>query len=389
MERLKDKNILIISHKEIWIDKNSPSGYSTIGGFPIQINKLSTVFNKTLLMCSLRKGPIPNSVTPLYSNNLAVEPLDEPPFNGVFRKLFFLIWFLKHSKEIFLKIKNCDIIHTLIPGDIGLVGTLIALSFGKPVFIRHCGTWGNTDTIFDKFIYWLLKRIASKRNIVMATGDGDIMPEKTNKYIKWIFSSTITKSEWENIFVASSWSKDEVLKIVVVSRLTKKKNVQSLILSFEKILSKIDSQLYIVGDGIYRPHLEELSNRLSINKYVHFYGNCKHSNVMEILSKSHLFIFPTKTKEGFPKVLLEAMASGLPCLGSDISVIPYLIGNECGKILKEPEPNFITDAVFELTSNPKLMRNMSLQARAKSEYYTIDNWCDLISSRLKKSWSLD
>ena len=50
MERLKDKNILIISHKEIWIDKNSPSGYSTIGGFPIKINKLSTVFNKTLLM---------------------------------------------------------------------------------------------------------------------------------------------------------------------------------------------------------------------------------------------------------------------------------------------------------------------------------------------------
>ena len=67
-----------------------------------------------------------------------------------------LIWLPKNIKTILKHIESADIVHSMIPGDIGLIGLLIALFMKKKIFIRHCGTWGNKTTLADRFIYWLL-----------------------------------------------------------------------------------------------------------------------------------------------------------------------------------------------------------------------------------------
>ena len=99
-----------------------------------------------------------------------------------------------------------------------------------------------------------------------------------------------------------------------------------------------------------------------------------------------MFVFPTNTKEGFPKALLEAMACGLPSIASRVSVIPFLIEDECGWVLNETNEGAISDAVIQMINTPSRMESMGKSARKKSELYTLENWEKLIYDRLRKVW---
>ena len=84
--------------------------------------------------------------------------------------------------------------------------------------------------------------------------------------------------------------------------------------------------------------------------------------------------FQQTQKEGFPKALLEAMACGLPSIASRVSVIPFLIEDECGWVLNETNEGAISDAVIQMINTPSRMESMGKSARKKSELYTLENW---------------
>ena len=71
-----------------------------------------------------------------------------------------------------------------------------------------------------------------------------------------------------------------------------------------------------------------------------------------IIIKSNIFVFPTRTKEGFPKALLEAMACGLPIIASRVSTIPFLVENKCGLIIDDCDPISISKVIIQMISIP-------------------------------------
>ena len=87
--------------------------------------------------------------------------------------------------------------------------------------------------------------------------------------------------------------------------------------------------LKLVGDGQYRPELEAQANRLGIRDHVEFLGMVPAGPaVRQQLDQSDIFVMPSMT-EGCPRALLEAMARGLPCLGSRVGGIPDLLPEDC------------------------------------------------------------
>ena len=109
--------------------------------------------------------------------------------------------------------------------------------------------------------------------------------------------------------LAKTWNGNETLKLITVCRLSRGKNVHSIIKSLTKLRKDLKFHLSIVGDGSELENLKKLSKNLGLNDFISFEGNCRHENVMDLLSKNHLFVFPTETKEGFPKALRSK-----PCL---------------------------------------------------------------------------
>jgi glycosyltransferase involved in cell wall biosynthesis len=111
-----------------------------------------------------------------------------------------------------------------------------------------------------------------------------------------------------------------------------------------------------------------------------------HEEVIEKLSVAHLFVFPTRLKEGFPKAVLEAMACGLPVIATSVSVLPQLIGENCGILLSKTGADAVSEAIIKLISTPKEIPIMSANARRTSEAYSLERWRDDIGHQLFSQW---
>jgi len=100
--------------------------------------------------------------------------------------------------------------------------------------------------------------------------------------------------------------------IVNVGSLHERKNQELLILAFAR--SNIDGTLLIFGEGNEKNKLEDLIVRLELTKRVYLMGHKK--DIFSYLKSADLFVLSSK-REGFPNVIVEAMACGLPIVSTD------------------------------------------------------------------------
>lgn len=92
--------------------------------------------------------------------------------------------------------------------------------------------------------------------------------------------------------------------------------------------SRRDIQLTMVGDGRERPGLERLARELGIADRVAFRGMLPAgAPVRAALDAADVFVLPSR-QEGLPRAMIEAMARGLPCIGSTVGGIPELLPPE-------------------------------------------------------------
>src|ERR1035441_2148237 len=130
--------------------------------------------------------------------------------------------------------------------------------------------------------------------------------------------------------------------------------------------------------------LQRKAAELGIGEKVVFHGKVNHTEVIRLLQSAHVFCFPTQS-EGFPKVVLEALACGLPVIATPVSVLPTLLSSGCG-ILIQPHPAAIAKAVCDLASSPERFKLMSAKARETAREYTLERWSDRIGGYLSASW---
>ncbi|MEC1749790.1 N-acetyl-alpha-D-glucosaminyl L-malate synthase BshA [Bacillus mojavensis] len=120
-------------------------------------------------------------------------------------------------------------------------------------------------------------------------------------------------------------------KVVIhVSNFRKVKRVQDVIQVFHNIAGKTKAKLLLVGDGPEKSVACELVRKYGLEKQVLMLGN--QDRVEELYSISDLKLLLSE-KESFGLVLLEAMACGVPCIGTNIGGIPEVIKNNVSGFL--------------------------------------------------------
>jgi glycosyltransferase involved in cell wall biosynthesis len=96
--------------------------------------------------------------------------------------------------------------------------------------------------------------------------------------------------------------------------------------------SRKDFVLDIVGDGPNKREYEELTNTLGLKGFVVFHGLKTKREVAEFMKKADIFVLPSEW-ENLPCVIIEAMASGLPIVATDVGGIPELVHNGLGVLV--------------------------------------------------------
>ena len=128
-------------------------------------------------------------------------------------------------------------------------------------------------------------------------------------------------------------------------------------------------QYFICGKGPEEERLKELADNLGIAKQVHFLGF--RSDIRELLNAADVFLFTTK-QEGLPRSMMEAMASGLPCIASRIRGNTDLLDGTGGGFLCSPcDSKQFADAISKLSENRELREKMSKENLIKIKEYDI------------------
>ncbi len=385
-------NLLVVSYKVCWADPSSPGGFVSYAGFPFQMAALSQLFSSTELLLLERKPPLPPGCVPLTGRNLSTRPLPEPTGTDLRRKLALLLWFPRYLLTLWRRISAADAVHALVPGDLGTLGLLIALIQRKPLFVRHCGTWNHRQTQADRFLSWLLPKVAGGRTVVMATGGSEVPPCAANPAVAWIFSTTLSRGELEALPPARAWKPGEDLRLVTVGRLSHGKNTRAAVAALAILRERFPgAHLDVVGEGPRLGDIEAQVADLGLEDAVTLHGNLRHERVLEVLRRAHLFLFPTRVAEGFPKAVIEAMACGLPVIVPPVSVLPKLISRGGGWLLKgthaeATDGRAVAQAVVAALENPEELARRGAAARDTAREYTLEAWQEWIRSHLERAW---
>ena len=172
-----------------------------------------------------------------------------------------------------------------------------------------------------------------------------------------------------------------------VGRLEDEKGVQELVSAFPLIRQKANVTFLIVGDGSLHGLIKGALGEKEVLSDVTFTGWI--SNVQDYLNEMKLLVLPSKT-EGFPSVVLEAMACGTPVLATPVGDILSIVKDGFnGFLLESMKPTCISEKIIELLGKPELLsktaKNASTWVRKNFSFeQTVSQW-RMIFEELNKS----
>ncbi len=141
-----------------------------------------------------------------------------------------------------------------------------------------------------------------------------------------------------------------------------------------------DIQCKIVGTGPKENYLKNLSEKLGIKEHVQFCGFVEdHDDVLKIVKSSHVFCFPSIV-EGFGIVIVEAMASGVPFVASNIPPLVEASGRKGGLFFKPKNYEEMADKIKYILTNEELQKNLKRDGISKSKEYNGENIAGKIES---------
>jgi glycosyltransferase involved in cell wall biosynthesis len=155
-------------------------------------------------------------------------------------------------------------------------------------------------------------------------------------------------------------------RVLYVGRLSAEKNLSTLVTaagSVDAVGPGGPVRLTMVGSGPLRDDLESQATRLGV--VIEFPGVIDQRRLPEVYGAADVFVLASFT-EGHPKVLLEAMACGVPCVASSCAGNRSLVTHERTGLLFDPhDPRDLRDCLDRVLKDPALARRLAEAARAE------------------------
>ncbi len=161
----------------------------------------------------------------------------------------------------------------------------------------------------------------------------------------------------------------------IVARLEPEKGHPTLLDAWPLVLRRVPSaRLLVVGEGSRRPALEEQAAALGIADRVGISTEVSSTDVPKVLRGFDVLVLPSRSTpswvEQFGRVLVEAMACGVPVIGSSSGEIPNVIG-DAGLVFPEGDVKALRGALARIAASPEVGQRLGEAGRRRVlERYT-------------------
>ncbi|WP_144392664.1 glycosyltransferase [Pleionea sediminis] len=285
-------------------------------------------------------------------------PHEEVPFQHLYQSIFTAQFFsLKFAK--YLEEKKIDVLHTHLYGPV--TGTFLG-AFTKK--IKHIATLHDVYLVQQRFGRGFLLGLASKLRTKLISVSKDMalfydnyIPLKAN--IKTIYNGIAIPENQIN-----KRNESKTITLISVGRLVALKRPKQLVVALERVIKSNNVVLKFVGDGPEFESLKKLVSKLGLTEKVELLGH--RDDVQELLNAADIFLLNSET-EGLSCSIIEAMASSLPCIVSDVGGNRELIKSDVnGYLYQKDDIQELSDRVVKLIKNNELRIKMGEQSFQKA-----------------------
>lgn len=280
----------------------------------------------------------------------------------------------------FITQKNIDVIHCNTPIG-GLLGRICGRkkNVNKIIYTVHGFHFYKGQNAIKRYLFKSIERyLAKSTDAIITINEEDFQSAKSFKLKKHGkvykvhgvgIQTSITKTSSIEI---SKIKKDFHLKnqdivLLTVGDLVKNKNIKTIIKSMRYLDNKY--KLFICGQGVLDQKLKNYTTKLKLSDRIFFLGY--RNDISTFYSMADIFVF-SSFREGLPRVTMEAMSYGLPCVVSKIRGNIDLIDNGQGGFLcKTKDFKGIANKIKYISQNKKIYDSMSKWNLKKIKKYDV------------------
>lgn len=378
----------VVTFKECWRD---PAGHwYSYGGFPLQMAALSRLFDQlTLVTVEVppRAGGIPLPAT------MPVIPLRPLSGSDSRRKLSLLAHLPYYLARITAAIRQADVVHTPLPGDLCLLGMLVAVATGKRLVARYGGSWEATGriTIMNRVTKWLMRRFAGGQRVMLATGLGSQPPAPR---MHWVYATAISNHDVATIHPDLDRLPRSPVRLAYAGRLSREKGVKYLLralglLQVSASMPNAALKLVLYGDGPQRAELEEIACQEGVAGWVEFAGQVDRDVLTRCLLETDVVVLPSLT-EGFCKASLDAMLCGAPVVMTEVGSGRAIVGQdgERGWLVPPGNAEELARVLLHVLTSPLDWPALRRRCRAYIEQFTLESWAKKIGEICAGQWGI-
>jgi glycosyltransferase involved in cell wall biosynthesis len=353
------------------------------GPYAREIDVWADIFSEVVIAAPCRNQPAPGDCLPFERDNISICPQIEAGGDSLVKKIQLIAFIPRMLWDLSRAMRHADAIHVRCPGNLGLLGAVLAPRFSQRLVAKYAAQWrGGAKIPLSVKLQRAILRSRWWKGPVTVYGTWPGEPP----HIIPFFTSLLTSEQLARARLAAVRERTGPgLHVLFTGRLSKAKNVDVLL----DALAQVRREGYpisatIVGEGPERENLERQAERLAIAPLVRFTGGIPFDQVISYLEEADLLVLASET-EGWPKSLAEAMAFGVIAVGSNVGFVPQML-EERGFTVPPRDPAALVAVFRTVAASPDRMRQMRLRAAAWSQQYSLELLKEAILRLLETWW---
>jgi phosphatidylinositol alpha-1,6-mannosyltransferase len=359
----------ILYHMPFWRDAEGRL-WETEGSFARYVDSLAPYFDEVVLSVPVFETP-QAAGSRVRSANVRLAPL--PYFPGprqFYPKLPVMQRLLRRWVE------QCDIVHLRVPSPAAIFAFRIARRLQKPIFLLVVGDYeallphlpyrGLKKRLFAWYVAFEERALRRMTTQALTFANGAALREKHEAQGATVFETKTTTLKASDVASRPDTCLSPRVRLLTVSRIDPRKGLRVLPAAMAELVSAgLDVSIDIIGPTIgligddEKAAIAEDARRLGVADRVHLPGPIALDQLITAYRDYDLFVLPTRPGEGVPRVLLEAMANGLPVITTRVSGISSLVSHgQNGIVLDESSSGAVARAVRMVIDQAPLRREI-------------------------------
>lgn len=374
--------LVIVSHVPHTLWDGSIYAYAP---YAREIDIWADLFPAVTIAAPRCQGPPAKDTAALTRSNIRLAPQPETGGTRWPQKLWQLVMLPILIVSLSRALWRADAIHVRCPGNLGLLGAVLAPLISRRLVAKYAGQWTSFPGEPWSFrLQRFLLRSRWWRGPVTVYGEWPDQPA----HVVPFFTSVLDASHLARAREAARRLRVAgALRVLFVGRLTRPKNVDRLLAALALAAERgTDLAATIAGDGPERQALEAQAIELGLSGRVTFTGGLPFAGVLDLYDRHDVLVLPSEC-EGWPKAIAEAMAFGLIAIGSDRGLVPWMLAGR-GIVVPAGDHERLADELEKIARSPEHYRSMREAAASWSQRHSLEGLGEALRELLAERWKL-